>query len=311
MSEQIELVLKKPIEELVPAMIAFNEDEIIGNISETVEFYKTATYTADTMKTAKEDGARLNNLKKALNSERIAIGKIYDEPYMRFKEKIDRIINYIDEASGNIKKQVDEHEAKRKAERHEILKTYYAQILSPELLEAIPFERVEQSQWLNASVSEKKAKGEIDKVVEGIATDLQTIETLSDEDKDELRLYYYNALSIQKTLQENERRKEEKRKIAEMKAKREEAARIAEEEAKKAAEAEFAPQSGKAEEKQEAAPAVPPEFIPPEKEEPKQYFAAKFQIVGTYKQLADFKQSEEWQSFKKYLNNNGLQLEKI
>lgn len=302
----MELILTKPIEELVPAMIGFNEEELIRDISDKLDYYKTAVYTEETVKQAKEDRATLNRLVKAINDERIAVGKVYNAPYETFKGKVDKIVTLVKDACANIETQLTAYEQQRKAKREEALKAYY-EAQGGELVEVIAYSKIARSEWLNASVSEKKAEGEIDNVIASITNDLQTIEALKDDDVDELKLFYYDTLSLSQTLQENEKRKERARKIAEMKAERErieaerkEAERQAAEAAKAQAE-EVAEESSVAE--TESIPAAPQEFIPPEPEpEQPKLLTVRFEATGTVAQL---------KALKKFLAENQIRIKAI
>jgi hypothetical protein len=309
-NEALALVLTKTIEELIPAMIEFNETEIIERIKDKVEFYKSAKYTEDSVKQAKDDKAALNKFVKALNDERIKIGKMYCAPYDAFKTKVDRIIGYANEATDNISEQLDTFEQARIAARREFCKGYWHDLwynlTDDELAEKIPYERVEDKKWLNASTTEKKAAELIYAVYEGIKSDLQTIEQLANEDTDALTLYYYTTLSLSATLRENERRKAESRKIAEMRAKREadEQERKAKEETERRAFLE-AQAAREAEELRNAPEAgeVPAEFIPPapaeetqtaEQEEPApapapKLMTVRFEVTATLEQMKALK----------------------
>jgi len=289
----MELILTKPIEELVPAMIGFNEEELIREISDKLDYYKTAVYTEETVKQAKEDRAALNKLIKAINDERIAVCKAYNAPYEIFKGKVDKIVALVKEAGANIESQLTAYETQRKEARKMALKAYYEETAG-ELIEVIAYNKIARETWLNASVSEKKAKAEIDEAIKTIEGDLSTIAALKD-DVDELKLYYYDTLSLAQTLQENERRKERARKVAEMKAERErreaeqtELEAKAAEEARRLAKVQAEP-APIAKIEQSAAPA---EFIPPEEpaqEEPK-LITVCFAATGTVAQLKALKQ---------------------
>lgn len=295
----MELILTTPIEELIPQMIGFNEDEIINGITDKIEYYKTAVYTEDTIKQAKEDKAALNKLIKGITDERIAIGKAYSAPYEIFKGKIDRIVTLVKGAVKNIDDQLVGYEIERRERRRAALKTHY-EAQASDLVEVIAYARIEREQWLNASVSEKKAKSEIDEVIAGIRTDLQTISRLKDDDVDELRLYYYDTLSLAATLRENEARKERARKIAEMRAKREEEARLLAEERERAQRADLERQT--AIESVSAEAVTPPaEFIPPEEVAPK-LMTVRFEATGTVQQI---------KALKKFLAENNIKIRAI
>jgi hypothetical protein len=316
-NETLALVLKQPIDELTPAMIEFNADEIIAKIKDKVEFYKQAKYSEATIKQAKEDKASLNKFVKGINAERIAIGKVYEAPYLKFKSGVDRIIALVGDAITNIDGQLNDFEKARITARRELCKGHWYLIAGDELTQHIPYERIEDSKWLNASTSDKKAKEAVENVYEGVINDLQTIQALRSEDVDTLTLYYYKTLSLQETLRENERRKAESLKIAELRAKREadEQERRAREEAEKRAF--LAAKQARELEEQRNAPEVgevPAEFIPPETAEVTQATAeptpppapklvtVRFEAIGTVEQL---------KALQAFIRNNGIKIKSI
>ena len=298
--EELQLILKTPIEELAPAMIEFNADELVAKVTAATERYATAVYSEDTIKDAKADKASLLKLSKALNAERISLGKIYLAPYEKFKGEIDRIIGVVNAAAANIGGQLEAFEEARLGKRRELLRQHFLATAS-DISENISYERIEDTNWLKASTTDKKAKELVDAVVAGIRTDISTLKQLQSEDIDELLLFYFKNLSLSATLQENEARKERARKIAEMRAKREEEARLLAEEQKRAQEANLTPQNAF---ENDEAQQLPSEFTPPEQETPKvpALCCVRFEITGTREQL---------QALKQFIIANHLTIKKI
>lgn len=74
MANELALILKSPVEELIPKMIAWNNAELLARVEATLEQYKGVTYDDSQIATAKADRAQLNAFCKALNDERIRIG---------------------------------------------------------------------------------------------------------------------------------------------------------------------------------------------------------------------------------------------
>lgn len=294
----LQLKLTTPIEELVPKMIEFNGDEISAAIAEKLEYYRVAVYNDETIKSAKTDLASLNKLKDALDGERIAICKRYNEPAVKFKGEVDKIIAVVVEAASNIKKQVDEHARKLREEKRRKLVDYY-ELQAADLIAEISYDRIEDPSWLNASVSERKAQQEIESKIAAIRTDLETVSKLSSEDIDELRLFYIETLSLSKTLQENEARKQRAARIAQMRAEREQAEKLEAERREAAQRANLEAKTDDA----EAPPAPPAEFTPPaiEEEKPRVY-TYRFEVSGSLEQM---------KALKKFFADNGIKIKAI
>ena len=98
---ELALVMKTPVEQLIPAMLAWNNTELMAQVEATLKQYQGLTYTDEQMGEAKKDKAALNAFIKALNDERIRIGKVYAAPYDRFKAEVDEVIATVAEAAGN------------------------------------------------------------------------------------------------------------------------------------------------------------------------------------------------------------------
>lgn len=198
----------------LPEQIAFNYEELKAELTEKVSHYETLVYTDEQIKSAKEDRANLNKLKKALNDERIRREKEYMQPFNDFKAKINEIIGIIDKPVAVIDKQVKEFEEKQKQEKaekvDELLKEAEKEL--PDDMH-IPFD----SKWLNASASMKSIQDTINARVEQIKNDLDTLSNLP-EFGFEATEVYKSTLDINKALNEGRRLSEIAKKKAEYEA---------------------------------------------------------------------------------------------
>lgn len=214
---QLTFRLEHPIEELIPAMIEFNNEELLNKARELAEQYSSAVYTEEMIPQAKDDRARLNALIKAINDERIRIGKVYNEPYNVFKSKVDEVLACLQKPANLIGEQLSAYESERKARKRADIENYFKSTIG-DLATFVPFEKIFNEKWLNASASMKSITSEIDKMVEGIWSGLMTIEALKSEDETTLKAYFFRTLDLGQTLLENERLKTEKKRIEEAKA---------------------------------------------------------------------------------------------
>ena len=217
MNKQLTFKLEHPIEELIPAMIEFNNSELLQSAEELAAQYSGTAYTEAMIPQAKEDRARLNALIKAINDERIRISKIYSEPYNLFKKQVDEVVSCLQEPVRIIGDQLNAYEAERKEKKLSELKACY-EGAAADIMEFVPFERIFNEKWLNASVSFKNAVAEMDKIIDNIRNALTTIDALKSEDVTTLKAYFFRTLDLAQTLVENERLKETKRKLEEAKA---------------------------------------------------------------------------------------------
>ena len=89
-----------------------------------------------------------------------------------------------------------------------------------DLAALIPYERVHQAKWLNASTSMKSIKADIDKAIENANNALQTIEALHSPDEATIKAVYFRSLDLAAAIMENDRLQRERQRVAEVEAQR-------------------------------------------------------------------------------------------
>lgn len=279
MAQELTLRLNKPIEELIPAMIAFNNAELLAEVKDRLATYQGRIYDETSISAAKADRATLNKFMDALNSERLRIKKVYTAPLDKFTAEVNEVIDTVKAVMLEIDGQVKTYTEKQKAEKLVECKEYFASVLPAELAGFIRYEKIHKDEWLNASKKMPAVKKDIDAIIEKIKAELVTIEALG-SDTTELKAMYFEGLSLTDTITAYERRKAEKQRIEQAKA---EAERIAAE--KKNA---------------EPTPEKQPETVA-QVEEPAKLFTIAFKVTGTAEQL---------NALKAYMSENGLKIER-
>ena len=226
MAQEMALILSTPIEQLVPQLIAWNNSELMASVKERLTAYVGKIYDESSITEAKSDRAQLNNFAKALNTERLRIGKIYDAPLQKFKAEVDEVIHAVEQVSATIDEQVKAYEQARQDARLAENKEYFASVLPETLAPFISYEMIAKKEWLNASKTPKAVRKEIDASVQKIVAELATIDALGDADAD-MKVEYFQTLDLAATIQAHERRKADKARIqaAQEAAKEAEAAR--------------------------------------------------------------------------------------
>ncbi len=280
MSNELSLSLKTPLEQLIPAMIAWNNTELMERVESALVHYRGVTYTDDQIGEAKKDKAELNAFIKVLNDERIRIGKAYSSPYDKFKAEVDEVITKIKEVVTEIDTQVVAYDTAKKEEKQNDIIEYFKSVIG-EFSGLIPYEKVHNPKWLNVSVRLSAVKADIDKIIEDAKRGITAIEALHSEDEEVLKAYFFRNLDLGAALTENERLKQERARVAELKAKKEA-------EAKARAEAEAAQTAA------QPAPAVeqalPDTNIPAEfceaHTEPAPLMQIDFRVIATKEQFA-------------------------
>ena len=219
MEEQMELVLQRDLDDLIPAMIAWNNEELLAKVRSKLSAYENAVYDDSNISKAKEDKARLNKFADALNQERLAIKKRYVMPLDKFTAEVNDVIAEVKAVSARIDAVVSDYEAKKRMEKKEALRAHYSNIIG-NLSEQVTYEKIEDVRWYNASTSLKSAKSDIEKKVEDIRNDIVAIEALHSDDEVVIKAYYFRTLSLPGALRENQRLKEERLRIEEYNARK-------------------------------------------------------------------------------------------
>lgn len=199
----------------LPAPITFNYEELRAELLSKVSVYETMVYTEDQVKEAKADRAALNRLKKALNDERIRQEKNYMQPFNTFKAQVGKLVKIIDKSVSVVDKQVKEFEEQQKQDKLLKIKEYFdgAFVYGEAVNKNIPFEKILDSKWLNASVSMKSIQEAIDAKMEQMAKDLAVVDSLPSY-AFEARECYMDTLDLAKAVSEAHRLQEQAEKRA-------------------------------------------------------------------------------------------------
>lgn len=204
----MELKVNKPT---FPEVIEFNFQELKKEITERASAYVNLVYTEDQIKDAKKDRATLNKFVKALSDERIKIKKECLKAYEDFETKIKELDSIVNVAIKNIDDQVKAFDEQKKAEKLEVIKELWESLQPPE---GLPFERVFQDKFLNASVNIKTIKQYLIDSIEKFNEELEILSNLPEFSFEAVEVYkttfnLNEAISEGKRLAEIQKRKAE------------------------------------------------------------------------------------------------------
>lgn len=205
--------------------ISFNFDELKAEVQNMANTYASLVYTDEVIGEAKEDRAKLNKLKTALNDERKRREKEFNEPFQQFKSEVNTLISIIDEPINAIDEQIKGYEAEKKNRKRVEIETYFSGVEKPDWLNLAA---IWNEKWLNATTSMKQIQAEIGMRLATIEREMQTLEKMPAFAFEAMEEYKRNldisqAIAEGQRLADIQRRKEE----AEKKAKAEEAATMA------------------------------------------------------------------------------------
>lgn len=181
----------------IPDQIVWNFEELKTELAEKVQEYEITIYSEDQIKEAKADRAALNKLKKALNDERIRREKEYMKPFAEFKAQVAEVISIIDKPVFLIDQQIKTYEERRRQEKEEEIRGF---LKSYQIPYGIDPERIFDVSWLNASISMRNIKLEIQDLINNIMADIKTLEELP-ADKDLAISAYVESLNLRAALQ--------------------------------------------------------------------------------------------------------------
>ena len=198
---KLQLAVTTDVDREIPQQITFNFEELKAELAETLEKYQNLVVTEDTVKEAKDTRADLNRLKKAMNDERISIGRAWSAPYDAFKAKVDELIKKVDKPTAAIDAQVKAFEEAEREDKRAKISSFYEQNVK-DLRGLLPLERVFDDKWLNKGTTINTATNELYGKMEAVRREIETIQAMTIEYKDYLLAAYLRTLNIGQALDE-------------------------------------------------------------------------------------------------------------
>lgn len=187
------------------APVVWNYEELKENLTVALADYKDRVYTEDTIGDAKEDRAKLNKLKTAIDNERKNRKKEYMQPFEKFESQAKEIVAIIDEVSTGIGTQLDAFEEQRVAKKKELIQSLFDEIISNyDGVEFVTCGMISDIKWLNKSVSEKAIAAEITAKLDQIKRDLEVISKMPNYSF-EAKEAYKVSLDLNQALAEGEK----------------------------------------------------------------------------------------------------------
>ncbi len=135
-------------------------------------------------KAAKKYRAAVNDVKKPIEAQRKAAKKKYSDLLKTFDKTIGEITAPIDRLSDEYKAEIDRYDGECRTRRFTALKGHYYD-LAGEMGPLVPYERIADDRWLNASFGEVKAKNIIERRVGELLHQFKFVNGLDYADKSE------------------------------------------------------------------------------------------------------------------------------
>lgn len=200
-----ELITVKMTIPPVPAPTG-NLDEVQANIDALLADYTGRVYTAEEIKSAKDDRARVNKWDKQLAEAGSAIKKCYLDVIDKPLKQIDSMRSQVKQVSAAIDRQVKAVEESERADKQKALEQIYQEAASPDLSPFIPFCRLLDRRWLNKTVPISTATRELKKIIEQRREELRIIRDTCEDDAESCTTEYLRNLSLNDALNEHRRR---------------------------------------------------------------------------------------------------------
>ena len=147
-----------------PAQIDFSGyNQMKDQIDQLHESLENYDVTQDNLKDAKSTRAKLNKLTKAIKARKVEIKKKAEAPVKDFNDKVESLIDEIDDSSTKISAGIKVFEDKEKQAKHEKNLKHIAAVC--ELAEIDPSKIKYQSSWDNKSYSQTKFETDVDQQI--------------------------------------------------------------------------------------------------------------------------------------------------
>ena len=147
-----------------PAQIDFSGyNQMKDQIDQLHDGLENYEVTKGNLKEAKSTRAKLNKLKKAIKGRKVEIKKKAEAPIKNFNDKVESLIDEIDDSSSKISDEIKVFEDQEKKARHEKNLKHIEAIC--ELAEVDPAKIKYQSSWDNKSYSKTKFETEVDQQI--------------------------------------------------------------------------------------------------------------------------------------------------
>lgn len=198
----------------LPKTIDFNFEQLKGQLAISLETYTGLVVTEEGIKAAKEDRAKLNKLREALETKRKEVKKECMAPYTDFENKVKELVGLIDKPIAAIDGQLQVFEEQRRQTKREAVQAIYDDTAG-ELRGLLSFEKVWEDSWYNVGVSLKKIREAITAKEAKVASDLEVLSTVESEFTDAVKLKYLEKMDLSAALAERARLQEQAARLRE------------------------------------------------------------------------------------------------
>lgn len=183
--------------------IKFDYEGLLNQVKTASEKYEAVVYNKNQFADAKADRATLNKFELALLQARRDTKKRCLEQYDIFEKKINKVIEALAPAKGNVEGQIRKVEDEYRFNKANECQALYAEIMG-EYAQLVPYERLYKKQWLNRTYKAKQIIEDIEYRKSKLVKDLDTISALDSDYTSEIRQVYLETFDIGAALNKNQ-----------------------------------------------------------------------------------------------------------
>lgn len=227
----MELTFQHNIEEL-PAMLAFNYDELKEGLQNYLSRFEELVVTEDMIKSAEADRAAINKTRDAIKRARIDIKK---RAFDAFEQKAKELETMCDKASEGIAAQLRQFEQKRLEEKQKAVCEIIEDVINRTCADDVPMAQSDywrtfcnsnwnrsKGAWKNSGTSLDSIQKELEVEVARVQKDAETLQSFVESEPIDIRTVahdrFYAAFNLAETLDYLKGYKEEQKRIASAKA---------------------------------------------------------------------------------------------
>lgn len=197
-------------------LLNWNFEQLNEQLDIQLKKYQGLQFSSEEMQEAKKTRAKLNSVAKQLNDEKIKRKKEFCKPYDDFADQVKQLTAKIKACSDGIDVQIKAYEEARKAEKKKEIEEYWNQF---KLALPIPFEKVFEEKYLNATCSSAQWQADLESKRKQIDNDLTNIAFTKDIDQlNFMSVDYLKTLNLSTTLSNWHEHVEQLKKAEEFKA---------------------------------------------------------------------------------------------
>ena len=194
--------------EIVAGSLTSNAKELKEKIENELKNYSVDKYI-ENPDIAKSDKALLNKVKEAVASKRKEITNAWNQPLDEFLDEMKSLEKSISNASDKINEIVKEAENKEKTEKRNWIENYWKTLD----FNIVSLDKIFNPKWLNKTYKNNQIMLDCENLIEKITTELTTINSMADEDKEILKSFYIDTLDLNATLKKGNQLKENREKL--------------------------------------------------------------------------------------------------